>query len=401
MDTVDLFYKINDHKWNGNGTYVFKSSQTAAEIGLLMDKSARNTQFKDVVAHMDGLHLWAKGLITLTLWVTNPLSLITHHFACMDCESKNTENVALFLKLFNEILRKVKKDPTLIWSPRGIMVDENGTNKNAIRQVLGDEMAKRSWGCQWHYFQCTKHQSMKIKACDRKEFLNLAYALAKDVVTKNKYFDILTKLKEMCTTNSCMKWLKFWRERCEHFVPACHGFFLPGMNIAESVQSGMHAQQPHGKMLSLVGATYKDISKQMCQDAMFKVDARNQPVEMWKSQNLLDLQLYARSEQEKCAPILAWNLVEGNQWLEESALENDTTRERNFLPPENSSHKFIDSEEEENLILKDNPNERHNPSQQKSNTKRPLEGTKCNAKKSIKHSSLLRKNQVHRELKLI
>ena len=154
MDTVDPFYiyKINEHKWNGNGTYVFKSSQTAAEIGLLMDKSARNTQFKDVVAHMDGLHSGAKGLITLTLWVTNPVSLLTHHLACMDCERENMENVALFLKLFNEILCKVKKGPTFIWSPRGIMVDKNGANKNAIRQVAGDEMAKRSLGCKWHYF---------------------------------------------------------------------------------------------------------------------------------------------------------------------------------------------------------------------------------------------------------
>ena len=118
MDTVDPFYicMISDHKWNGNGTYVFKSSQTAAEIELLMDKSARNTQFKDVVAYMDGLHSWAKGLITLTLWVTNPVSLITHCLACMDCERENMENVALFLKLFNEILCKVKKDPTFIWS---------------------------------------------------------------------------------------------------------------------------------------------------------------------------------------------------------------------------------------------------------------------------------------------
>ena len=119
MDTVDPFYiyKIHDCKWNGNGTYVLKSSQRAVEIGLLMDKSARNTQFKDVVAHMNGLHSWAKGLITLTLWVTNPVSLITHRLACMDSESKNTENVALFLKLFNEILCKVKKNPTFIWSP--------------------------------------------------------------------------------------------------------------------------------------------------------------------------------------------------------------------------------------------------------------------------------------------
>ena len=67
------------------------------------------------------------------------------------------------------------------------------------------------------------------------------------------------------------------------------GFFLPSMNIAESGQSGMCAQQPYGKMLSLVDATYNDISKQMHQDATFKAAARNQPVDMGKSLNLLDL----------------------------------------------------------------------------------------------------------------
>ena len=86
---------------------------------------------------------------------------------------------------------------------------------------------------------------------------------------------------------------------------------------------------------------------------------------------------------DKCAPILAQNLAEGNQWLENSALENDTTRERNFFPPENSSHKFIDLEEEENSIPKDHPNEHHNQRQQKSCMKRPLEGTgEGNANKS-------------------
>ena len=105
------------------------------------------------------------------------------------------------------------------------MVDENEANKNAIRQVLSEEMANRNWGYQWHYFRCTKCQSMKIKASDRKEFLNLAYALAKDSVTKNEYFDILTKLKEMCMTNLHMKLLKFWHKRHEHFIPAYHGFF--------------------------------------------------------------------------------------------------------------------------------------------------------------------------------
>ena len=62
-------YKLNDRKWNNCGTYVFKSSQTAAEIGLTMDRTARQTPLRELVAHMDWLHSRVKGFITLTLWV--------------------------------------------------------------------------------------------------------------------------------------------------------------------------------------------------------------------------------------------------------------------------------------------------------------------------------------------
>ena len=91
------------------------------------------------------------------------------------------------------------------------------------------------------------------------------------------------------------------------------------MNIAES---GMWAQKPHRKLLSLVAAVYKDISKQMCMDAMYKAADRQEAVDTGKCLNLLDLQLYAWNEQEQQAPILARNLEQGNQWLEDSTLEN-------------------------------------------------------------------------------
>ena len=68
--------------------HVFKSSQTAAEIGLAMDRIARQTPFRELVAHMDGLHSHVKGFIMVTLWVKNPTSLITHHLACMDCKRR-------------------------------------------------------------------------------------------------------------------------------------------------------------------------------------------------------------------------------------------------------------------------------------------------------------------------
>ena len=119
------------------------------------------------------------------------------------------------------------------------------------------------------------------------------------------------------------------------------------MNIVESGQSSMWEQQPHGKMLLLVDAVYKDISKQMCMDAMYKVAERQEAVNIGKCLNLLDLQLYAWNKQEQWAPILARNLEQGNQWLEYSALENpEVDKDDNFYSPETAAHKFVESDDE-------------------------------------------------------
>ena len=110
-------------------------------------------------------------------------------------------------------------------------------------------------------------------------------------------------------------------------------------------------------MLSLVDSVYKDISKQTRMDAMYKAADRQEAVDIGKSLNLLvDLQLYARKEQEQHAPILARNLVQGNQWLEDSALENlDVDKDDNFYPPETAGHKFVEADDDissEEIILK-------------------------------------------------
>ena len=127
------------------------------------------------------------------------------------------------------------------------------------------------------------------------------------------------------------------------------------MNIAESGQSGMRAQQPYGKMLSLVDGVYKDISKQMCVDAMYRAADRQEAVDIVKSLNLLDLQLYAQKDQEQHAPILARNLVQGSQWLEDSALENPDV-DKDETAPETAGHKFVESDDDdinsEEIILK-------------------------------------------------
>ena len=119
------------------------------------------------------------------------------------------------------------------------------------------------------------------------------------------------------------------------------------MNIAELGQSRMYAQQQHGKMLSLVDGVYKDISKQMQMDAMYKATDQQESIDTGKSLNLLDLQLYSCNEQEQCAPILAKNLMHGNQWLEDSTLENpDNDQSKTFYPPESAGHKYTESDDD-------------------------------------------------------
>ena len=82
---------------------------------------------------------------------------------------------------------------------------------------------------------------------------------------------------------------------------------------------------------------------------------------------------------------MARNLAEGNQWLEDSGLENDTNIEHNFPPsptPKNSSHKFTDLAEEDNSTRDNHPPQNHNESRKKSFMKRPSVNTaEGNAKK--------------------
>ena len=217
-------------------------------------------------------------------------------------------------------------------------------------------MAVRTWSCTWHYLRCAQRQSLKFPKDDRKIFLDLAKSLAKVAVTTMQDNNMLCELRRMCTSTGQVKWLQFWHNICEHFVLAFRGFFLPYMNIAESGQSGMWAQQPHGKMLLLVDGVYKDISKQMYMDAMYKAADRQEAVDIGKSLNLLDLQLYAWNEQEQHAPVLSRNLVQGNQWLEDNTLENpNVDKDDNFYPPETAGHKFVESDDDtgsEEIILK-------------------------------------------------
>ena len=149
-------FKVNDKKWNGNPTFVMKSSRLATETAFQMDTHKKNTPLTECIVFMDGLHSRVKDYITLTLWVENPTIYKMQRLTSMECTSEDTENVIIFLQNFLAILHEVKRDPNYMWKPHMIMADKNDANKRAVGNVLGEDMRQRAVSCQWHFLRCAK-----------------------------------------------------------------------------------------------------------------------------------------------------------------------------------------------------------------------------------------------------
>ena len=86
----------------------------------------------------------------------------------------------------------------------------------------------------------------------------------------------------------------------------------------------------------------------MCMDAMYKAaDGKK-----WLTQaNALIYwifnSMHGMSKNNGGGSILAKNLDQGNQWLEDSTLENSKVDEDdNFYAPETAAHKFVESDDE-------------------------------------------------------
>ena len=340
-DPLHIF-KINDKILNGKPSFVFKSSIPMACIALLMDQNNKlKTPFQDAVAFMDGLHSRVVDYITLMLWVPNPVIRHLQCIAYMECESENTENITTFLMLVNEMLRQVKGDPNYMWAPKCIMANENGANKNAIGNVFGEDLQKKTISCQWHYLRCAHKQSYRItdKAM-RERFLQLTNSMVKDAVTKTLYIQYYKQLYNTCQKFKTTKWLDFWHERHAHYVPGFRGYGYPVLNLAEPGQSSMRT-----KRMTLVDAAFDDILKQMHQDELYAATLHNEVDGVGcQSKTVMEIMVECETEQKKRYLLYIKTLQEFKQTGERLWQENPPTHDPED-PNESASHKFIDPEE--------------------------------------------------------
>ena len=102
----------------------------------------------------------------------------------MECATKDTENVTIFLQNFLAVLHEVKQDLNYMWKPHMIMVDKNGVNKRAVGNVLGEDMRQKTVSCQWHFLRCAKKVLHRIDRQDSEDFMKLSNLLVKNAVPK-------------------------------------------------------------------------------------------------------------------------------------------------------------------------------------------------------------------------
>ena len=117
------------------------------------------------------------------------------HLASMETHTENAEDIALFFRLFNEILQKVTGNDKYKFNPRCFLCDEAGANCKAIKLVYGEEFCKqRVRGCQFHFKQQVQKKKHEVPEDTREEFIDNCNHLCK-VTTVSKYKILKVKIR--------------------------------------------------------------------------------------------------------------------------------------------------------------------------------------------------------------
>ena len=130
----------------------------------------------------------------------------------MECATEDTENVTIYLQNFLAIVREVKQDPNYMWKLCMIMADENGANKRAAGNVLGEDMRQGTVSYQWHFLRCARKVLHRIYRQDHEDFMKPSNLLVKNAVTENAYEEYHMKLEMICIHNNVKNWINFWHK---------------------------------------------------------------------------------------------------------------------------------------------------------------------------------------------
>ena len=338
-DKSDPFhiFKMNDSRMNTLPDFVFKTSRLAAELGLLMDQeNEEKNVLQQEDCYFDGAHSRCRGFISLALWLFHTSMRRLLKLACMEVRSEGSEQIGLFFKLWNEVLRMAgKKTSTYLFNPRKIMVDSAGSNYGGIRAIFGLEyMTNKVISCQWHFMHIMEQLAHKIADENQEEFLQLCHALCKKT-TIPEYQLVATRLHQIAQKCPIItSKLNWWHVRRWHVFGAFRtGPTHSGVNLAEI---GNAAWKTSGSNLTLLAAAKDDVTLFILQDE--EIQGHRTSAIMVGGQGPNDLQRAALERQKQRAEARGLAEIVTSREALKLQLELESNPEY-FIPGEKSTHK--------------------------------------------------------------
>ena len=157
-------YKVNNGASNNTSDYVFKTSPVMAQIAIDMDIDGPQNILQKENAYFDTTFCRVYGFSSFGLWFYHPSMCKILCLASMDMRTENSNDIAIFFNLFNEVLSKVKGQKNYKFNPRAFVCDEGGANYKAIRMVYGNDFCKnRVFGCQFHFLNDMHKKKHEVK----------------------------------------------------------------------------------------------------------------------------------------------------------------------------------------------------------------------------------------------
>jgi len=263
-DEKDEFYvyKVNDRRGNPDKpSFVFKSSREKAKIALNMNRNGShylNSEF----CYFDGKYKRCCGFVTLTASVYHSLLRKQIILGTMEAESENSQNVALFWELFNEILKKVSGSENETFNPIGWCTDLAGANLAGLCAVFGESTKSRIKTCEFHFKDHRNKKANRLDSQSGEEFKSLCNELLESVSEKHydtvkKRLDSFIAAKE--ERSFLQSWLSWWHDRRGFIFRAFAPKNGPRMNQAEVIHAGWgHRDNPNMSLLEVCQADVRD-----------------------------------------------------------------------------------------------------------------------------------------------
>ena len=165
LNEVDEYYvyRINNGSLNGESDYVFKSSDQMAQLAICMDVNGPEDGLQMENAYFDVTHTRVHSFKSFALWLVHGPMREMIRLASMEMQTKNSNDIAIFFQLFNEILEKVSGIRNYKFDPQCFLCDEGGVNYKAVKIIYGEDFCcDRVRGCQFHFKQQVQKRNMKF-----------------------------------------------------------------------------------------------------------------------------------------------------------------------------------------------------------------------------------------------